>query len=98
MVVAGSDHGTNSGKMRRVRDCRKHLRGAHVRPAKHSDLAIRIRKSGGPLDRVVSVVRFVFECVPLAFGGVAATNVFDNHDESTRGTLQAEISLVVFVV
>jgi hypothetical protein len=84
--------------MRRVRNGSQHLRGAHVRPAEHAHSSVGIRKSGGPLDGVISVIGLVLERVPLTLGGVAATHVLDYDDESASGAFEAEINVIVLVI
>ena len=77
---------------------RQHLGGANVRSAEHPDFAIGIRQRRRPLDRVITVVGFVLERVPLAFGGVAAAHVLKNDHKAARSALQAEIHAIVFVI
>ncbi len=76
----------------------QHLRSADVRSAEHSYSSIGVGQSSRPLDGVVAIVGFVFEGIPLAVGGVAATDVLHDDHISTGRALQAEIELVVFVV
>ena len=85
MIVAGGDDGADAGKMRRMSDGGQHLRGADVGAATHADLAVGIGQRGRPLHRVVAVIRFVLEGVPLAVGGVAAADVLNDDDVAASG-------------
>ena len=98
VVIAGGDHGADARQVRRMGDGCQHLCRAHVGGAKHSNLAIGIRQRRGPLYRVVAVIGFVFEGVPLAFGRIAAANVLKDDDESACCRTNAEVHAVVLVV
>ena len=84
--------------MRRVGNRGEHLGCSNVRPAEHSDSSIGIRQRGSPLYRVITVIRFVLENVPLTFGGVSPAHVLENDNVPSSGRLQAEADAVVLVV
>src|SRR4029077_19154396 len=91
VIVAGGHYRANSGEVRRMSDGREHLRRTDVRAAEHADLAVRIRLRGDPLDRVVAVVRFVDERIPIAVGGVAAAYILQKNHISTRSRALREV-------
>src|SRR6478752_4635059 len=84
--------------MRRMSDGGEHLRGSDIRSTKHADFAVGIGKRGGPLYGVVAIVGLVLEGIPLALGGVAATDVLHNDKVATGGGRAAEVGFIVFVV
>ena len=76
----------------------QHLRGADIRSTPHSDLAVRIGQGCGPLNRIVAVIRFMFEGVPLAVGGVTATHILNDDDVSSGRRLEAKSHSSALVV
>jgi len=91
VIVAGGNHGTYTGEMRRMSRGGEHLRGTDVGTAEHANLAVGIRKGGDPLDGVVAVFGFVDEGIPVSLGGIAAANILDDHDVAARRGLECEI-------
>ena len=82
-----------------MRDGGEHLSGADVRSADHADFAVRIRERGGPLDGVVTVIAFVLEGIPFAFGSEAAADVLNDDDVAKRRGPHAELGFAgAFVV
>ena len=68
------------------------------RSRRTSDLAVRIGQRRRPLHRVVAVVGFVLERVPLALRGVAPADVLDDDDVAAGGALHPEAAVTVLVV
>ena len=88
IVVIGSGHDRkNSGQVRRLCHSGKHLGRADVGSAKHSYLAIGIRQGRSPFHRVISVSRFMFEGVPLAFGRKTSSDILNHGHIATRCSL-----------
>ncbi len=98
VVVAGRDDGADARQVRGMRDGGQHLGGAHVGPAEHADLAVRVGQGRCPLHRVVPVVRLVLERVPLALGRVPPAHVLDDDDVAARRGHHAESVAAVLVV
>ena len=98
VVVGRGVIGANSREMRRRGNGGQILRGPDVGTAKHSDLAIRIRKRRGPFHRVVTILRFELEGIPIAFRGVAAADILRDHHVTSRRGLQAELHVAFFVI
>jgi hypothetical protein len=94
VIIAGSDHRADACEVRRMSDGGEHLRSADVRPAKHADLAVRIRLSGNPLDGVVAVLGFVEEGVPVTVGSIPAANVLNEDDVAVGGSALREVDVV----
>lgn len=72
----------------------KHLRRAHVGAAEHPHFAVRKGLSRDPFNRVVTILGFVDEGIPLAVGSVAAAHVLQENDIATRGGTLREIDVV----
>ncbi len=81
-----------------MRNRREHLRCTNVRSAKHSYLAIGIGQGGRPLHRVVAIIGFVFEGVPLAFRGIATANILKDDHKSARCSPNPKDQTVAFVI
>ena len=77
-------------QVRWLGDRRKELRRTHVRPAKHAHFSIGIRQGGGPFDGVVTVLRFIFEGIPLALRFKAPAHILRNHRVPARRCPQPE--------
>src|SRR5689334_12419092 len=76
----------------------QHLCCANIGAAKHSNSTVGVWQGCGPLDGVVAVVGFVFEGVPLAFGGIASAHVLNDDDVSARRASKTHAYFIVFVV
>ena len=98
MIIGRGDIGANAREMRRLCDGRKILRCSNVRAAVHSNLSIRVGKRGGPLHGVVTVLRFVFERIPVACGLKPAADILGHYDIAARRGLGSELHLMSLVV
>src|SRR5215469_8136986 len=82
VVVRGSHVRSDACKMWRLSDCRQILCGANVRSTEHPHFSVRVRERGCPFHSVVTVIRFVLECVELTFRSVPAAHVLNDHNVS----------------
>ncbi len=78
---ARADRGERGRPLRR----RQQLDRAGVGEAVHPDAAVAARQGGGPLDRVVAVLRLVRERREHAVGGVPAARVLDDDEVALAG-------------
>ncbi len=79
-------------------DRREHLGCPDIGTAKHTYLAVGVRQSRSPFDRIVAIVRFVLEGIPLPIGAIATTNVLDDDDVAPSCGLETEASGLALVV
>src|SRR6266516_5553018 len=94
VIITRGHDGADTGKMRRMRDGRQHLRGSNVRTSKHPHLAVGIGQRGRPLHSVIAVVRFMLEWIPFAVRCVASTNVLNDYDIAAGCSLHTEADRV----
>ena len=91
--VAHSVHGHHGRKGRRIGDADGMLRGAGVRRAYRTDLAVGPRLLGNPLQQVRAVWSIVANRTPRAFGAVSASNILEHDDIATRDEIFHDIRL-----